>query len=252
MVAATKPVELVKIAHESTPDTNPALALSQALWDAAREGNTAQANSLRAELAAWPAADLAQHLAAPAAQMAFWLNLYNAFSRLTITPEALQTSRQRQQLFARRQFAIAGRMLSFNQIEHTLLRGGQAWWGLGYVRLPRRRFMRQLGVAGPPDPRLHFALNCGAASCPPIRYYTPQSLDPQLDLATRSYLGDTAHLRWDAATASLQLSPLFRWYAGDFGGRRGTLRFLGAFDLIPPNAKPKHWRYKPWNWAPPP
>ena len=23
----------------------------------------------------------------------------------------------------------------------------------------------------PPDPRIHFALNCGAKGCPPIRFY---------------------------------------------------------------------------------
>ncbi len=33
----------------------------------------------------------------------------------------------------------------------------------------------------PMDKRIHFALVCGAKSCPPIRVYTPEELDEGLD-----------------------------------------------------------------------
>ena len=38
------------------------------------------------------------------------------------------------------------------------------------------------------DPRIHFALNCGAVSCPPIAVYEGESLDEQLDIATEGFL----------------------------------------------------------------
>ena len=38
------------------------------------------------------------------------------------------------------------------------------------------------------DPRIHFALNCGAKSCPPIRVYSPPNLDSQLNRAAASFL----------------------------------------------------------------
>ena len=38
------------------------------------------------------------------------------------------------------------------------------------------------------DPRIHFALNCGATSCPPIRVYSSSNLDSQLDRAAASFL----------------------------------------------------------------
>ena len=38
------------------------------------------------------------------------------------------------------------------------------------------------------DPRIHFALNCGATSCPPIRVYSSANLDYQLDRAAASFL----------------------------------------------------------------
>ena len=33
------------------------------------------------------------------------------------------------------------------------------------------------------DPRIHFALVCGAKSCPPIKLYTPENLEEALDSA---------------------------------------------------------------------
>ena len=42
-------------------------------------------------------------------------------------------------------------------------------------------------VVKPTDPRIHFALVCGAKSCPPIKVYTPDSLEDGLDSATMAF-----------------------------------------------------------------
>ena len=34
------------------------------------------------------------------------------------------------------------------------------------------------------EPRIHFALNCGAKSCPPIKTFTNADIDNELKLAT--------------------------------------------------------------------
>lgn len=39
----------------------------------------------------------------------------------------------------------------------------------------------------PMDKRIHFALNCGARSCPPIRVYTPEELEEGLDAAAAAF-----------------------------------------------------------------
>ena len=39
----------------------------------------------------------------------------------------------------------------------------------------------------PMDKRIHFALVCGAKSCPPIRVYTPDELDEGLDAAAAAF-----------------------------------------------------------------
>ena len=42
-------------------------------------------------------------------------------------------------------------------------------------------------VVEPLDPRIHFALVCGAKSCPPIRVYTPASLEVALEAAAQAF-----------------------------------------------------------------
>ena len=76
---------------------------------------------------------------------------------------------------------------SLDAIEHGVLRLN--------ARPPYR--LRRLLAAGDPrrdaapsrlDPRVHFALNCGAVSCPPIRAYEADGLDPELEATTRRYI----------------------------------------------------------------
>ena len=69
------------------------------------------------------------------------------------------------------------------------------------------------------DPRIHFALNCGARSCPPIRVYTEDKLEGQLDTASVSFLDQEVSVIKDPASGKwiLELSKLFLWYGDDFG-----------------------------------
>ncbi|KAK3852495.1 hypothetical protein Pcinc_040913, partial [Petrolisthes cinctipes] len=65
-----------------------------------------------------------------------------------------------------------------------------------------------------PDPRLHFALNCGAKSCPMVRVYSGrgQQLEGGLEGATVSYLQQEVSLK----EGRLQLPQILEWYMTDF------------------------------------
>ena len=65
----------------------------------------------------------------------------------------------------------------------------------------------------PLDPRIHFALNCGANSCPPIGVYSGHQLQRQLQMASNSFLESTVAVGSDSVT----LSKLLLWYRSDFG-----------------------------------
>ena len=76
-------------------------------------------------------------------------------------------------------------------------------------------FIVSLGGAG-----MHLLLNCGAKSCPPLQFITPEKLDISLALASASevlvrIIGD-----------GIEVSKIFSWYDSDFGGRAGVIEFL--------------------------
>ena len=85
------------------------------------------------------------------------------------------------------------------------------------------------------DPRDHFALVCGALSCPPLldEPFTADRLDAQLDALGRAWLAEPDGLRLDA-DGGVSMSKIFDWYRGDFddtGGLAGMVkRYVPAGD----------------------
>lgn len=79
------------------------------------------------------------------------------------------------------------------------------------------------------EPRIHFALVCAAKGCPVLRSeaYTGEKLEGQLTDQTRLFLATPEKNRVDAAGRVVYLSPIFKWYGGDFEAKSGSvLAFL--------------------------
>ena len=76
------------------------------------------------------------------------------------------------------------------------------------------------------DPRIHAALVCAARSCPPLRReaYTDSAIDAQLDDNTRAWLSNPALNEFGEIA---KVSPIFEWYAGDFGDLAAFFRRYG-------------------------
>lgn len=200
------------------------------------------------EVAAIDEDRLARELVDPADGRAFWLNIYNGWVQLLFERESSLYEESRRRFFAADRIAVAGRSLSLDDVEHRILRDGQWKYGLGYLPNPfRGSFARTFGV--PLDPRIHFALNCGAASCPPVAVYRPADLDRQLDVATASYLESTVDYDPERNVATVPRQCL--WFRGDFGGKAGILELLAEHGIIPPDARPG-LRYASYDWRPQP
>jgi hypothetical protein len=192
---------------------------------------------------------LAEALSTRSARTAFWLDVYNAVAQQALRADPTLFEPRFgivRPVFRRPLVTVAGHDLSLDDVEHGLLRGSKLGWGLGYLPNPfPDAFERRFRVESV-DPRIHFALNCGAASCPPIAVYTAAAVDAQLDLATESYLETEA--TYDAEADVVRAPRLMLWYRGDFGGRRGIREFLRRYDVIPEGTSPRV-RYRTYDWS---
>lgn len=153
----------------------------------------------------------------------FWINIYNAFFQILRKHENLQHP----EIYKSQSIQIGNYQLSLDDIEHGLLRRFRYKYSLGYFRKPFiPNNLKPLAV-DKIDFRIHFALNCGAESCPPIAFYSLDKIDQQLDLATESFIQSSTQL--NSKNKTIFISKLFKWYLGDFGGRSGIRRILSKF-----------------------
>ena len=148
-------------------------------------------------------------------QMAYWINLYNALVvRLVVDHYPIASIRDvggppgapgagpwRQELVE-----VEGVALSLYDIAHRILR-------------PIWR-----------DPRVHYALSCGAVGCPNLQPepFQADQLERQLSEAAMTYVNHSRCIRIEGE--QLGLSSLYRWYRDDFGGTdRDVINHLMAY-----------------------
>ena len=157
------------------------------------------------------------------ARIAFWVNTYNSLLRsITAARPFRRSVLLSLRAFGTYRFEIGGHPYTLDLIEHGVLRGN-ARPPVG-VRPPLRDSDPRLAsLPSAPDPRVHFALNCGARSCPPIRAYRAASVDSELERATVDYLGAESDV--DDEAGSVELPGLMKLYGADFGGTAGRLHF---------------------------
>lgn len=193
-------------------------------------------------------AELTDSLADDNSKKAFWFNIFNAFNIILLedSGKMLEQRISRKNHFTNKAISIAGEHLSLDDIEHGMIRKSKIWWSKGYLnKLMVSSFEKQLRVKTM-DPRIHFALNCGAESCPAIRFYSDKNIEEQLELATVEFL--SSDLIYLPERDLVKISSLFNWYSGDFGGKKGILKFLEKYGYIPENTKPKII-YNEYSWA---
>ncbi|MFN8162142.1 MAG: DUF547 domain-containing protein [Solirubrobacterales bacterium] len=162
-----------------------------------------------------------------AERIAFWLNLYNALLLHGLCLRPVRGSMLRHlRLFGRLAYEVGGSVCTPNVIEHGVLRRNSRP-PLHLRRALRASDPRAASSPARLDPRIHFALNCGARSCPPIRAYDPAALDEQLETATSAYFAGEA--RVDRERCRAVLPRLMRIYASDFGSRTRQVGFAARY-----------------------
>ncbi len=151
------------------------------------------------------------------AQLAFWVNAYNALVIKGAVDNYPTTSVRKIKWFGgffyRLKFQVAGKTYTLNQIEHDII---------------RTEFV---------DPRIHFILVCASSSCPPIENsaFSAEDIEERLETATFNFIQEPENIRLDRAKRRVYLSKIFKWYETDFyEGYDGVADFLA--DYLPAEA----------------
>ncbi|MEW5852664.1 MAG: DUF547 domain-containing protein [Myxococcota bacterium] len=139
---------------------------------------------------------------------AFYINAYNALVLRQVLREQdarggkLKSVLDVKGFFDAQKHKVAGEELTLNELEEKRI---------------RKAFH---------DPRVHFAVNCASASCPPLapEPFQAATLDARLDELTRAYFATSHGLQVKGAAVSV--TKLLEWYAGDFGGPAGAKDFV--------------------------
>ena len=129
-------------------------------------------------------------------QLRYWMTAYNAWVLYIAASEYPNKNSLWNflGLFRNREIKLGGKQMKLGDLEHKIIRSGYK------------------------DPRIHFYINCGAASCPALG----QGAIPQLktwealDESARRFINDAKNVKYDAAAKRLYLSKIFDWFEDDF------------------------------------
>ena len=129
-------------------------------------------------------------------KLAFWINAYNAYTLKLIIdhyPVKSITELHSGNPWDVKWININGQTLSLNGIENEIIR-------------PQFR-----------EPRIHFAVNCAAKSCPPLAdiAFTKENIDELLTTRTRNFINNPQYNT--ISKSKIEVSKIFEWYKEDFG-----------------------------------
>jgi Protein of unknown function, DUF547 len=159
---------------------------------------------------------------------AFYINAYNAYMiKFIITKYPVSSPKDAKfsgkDIWNFRMVQVGPQKYSLKQVEDNIL--------------------RRMG-----DARIHFAINCGAKSCPKLlnEAYTVDKLNSQLTKATKLFIQNTSHN--SIKPKKVVVSKIFEWYAEDFNKNGNTvISFLNKYGNVTVLDAAKI-EYREYNW----
>lgn len=157
-------------------------------------------------------------------KMAYWINVYNAYTIKLILdhyPVSSITNLHDGKPWDVKSIKLGNKTYSLDQVENDILR-------------PHFK-----------DARIHFAVNCAARSCPPLlnRAWTAENLNRYLEQQTRAFINNPKYNTLN--TKKIEVSKIFDWYAADFGD---LTDFLNKYARIKINDQAEI-TYRKYDWS---
>jgi len=167
-------------------------------------------------------------------RLSHMINAYNALSMFNVIDSGIPASHaglHKVEFFVLRRLQVGGQAMSLRSFENDVIRP--------YAR-------------DRADPRIHFALNCSALSCPalPREPFAAATLDEQLERETRAFFARPQNFRVDDAARTVWLSELLDFYRDDFVPvpANGLLEYANRYA---PQPAPLTYtvRFTPYDWT---
>ncbi len=182
------------------------------------KSSASKLDSYIAQLEATKVSDLSKN-----EQLAFWINAYNAHTiKKVISNYPLKSIKDLDggKPWDAKWINLNGKTLSLNNIENDIIR-------------PTFN-----------EPRIHFAVNCAAKSCPPLlnKAWTASNLESNFTKTAKAFINSSEN---NVTADKAQLSNIFNWYAGDFGD---IITFINKYSNVKVNAG-SPIEYLDYNWA---
>ncbi len=135
------------------------------------------------------------------AQLAFWINAYNAVTIRGILREYPTSSIRNH----------TAKLVGYNIWDDLLLIVGGTGYSLNEIE---HEILREMG-----EPRIHFAIVCAAISCPRLlnEAYTKDQLESQLKTNSQHFFAQPGNFQHDTSREVMQLSSILKWFGEDFG-----------------------------------
>jgi hypothetical protein len=165
------------------------------------------------------------------AQLAHHINAYNALSMFNVIDSGIPQSNagltQRYKFFIARKHTIGGQVMSLYGYENKVIRAFN-------------------------EPRIHWALNCSALSCPvlPRELFEATKLESQLERESKKFFANPQNMRVDVATRTVYLSEIFSFFPEDFVPEHAP-NFIAYANSYAPAPADTSWqlRFVPYDWT---
>ncbi len=156
-------------------------------------------------------------------KLAFWINTYNASTvKLVLDNYPVKSIKDinNGKPWDKKFIQIGSTSYSLNDIENEII---------------RKKFS---------EPRIHFAVNCAAKSCPILvnKAFTKDNLNSLLESNAKSFINGPQN---SVSKDKLEISHIFDWYGVDFDN---VITFISKYAQVKPNSNAKI-SFKTYNWA---
>ncbi len=120
---------------------------------------------------------------------------------------------------------------------------------VGGETMSLNKLEKEIIIKGFKEPRIHFAINCASASCPPLlpEPWTAGNLNARLDAATAEFINANP-LGLSVKGDKVRLSKIFDWYKADFQPAGGAVKYVNRYrtQALPEGIKVEFQNY---DWA---